>query len=217
MKRLVIICEGQTEHEFCNDLLSDELKNHFDTMDFPLIKHSGGGIVAWSRLKNQIIRHLSENNNTYVTTFIDYYGLTEELGYPSWAEAEACCDKIEKMKLLEQGMKNDIPGNVNYRFIPYIQLHEFESLLYSNINVFREEYDEKDIDYAELESVASEFPTPEDINNGRRTAPSKRILHAVPGYNKVLDGNALAMDIGLEEMKNKCLHFKEWIKMLKNV
>ena len=54
MKRLVIICEGPTEKEFCKDLLASALNSYEIYVDTPLIKHSGGGIVRWNVLKRQI-------------------------------------------------------------------------------------------------------------------------------------------------------------------
>lgn len=71
MKNLFIICEGPTEQEFCEAVLKDYLSNV--ELRTPLIKHSGGGVVPWPTLLNQIIHHLNEND-AYVSTFIDYYG-----------------------------------------------------------------------------------------------------------------------------------------------
>ena len=86
MKRIVIICEGETEQEFCDKSLS----NHFNPKDIyiqaPRIKHSNGGIVRWDRLKRQIETTLREDRQAYVTLLIDYYGLYEKYKFPglSW-------------------------------------------------------------------------------------------------------------------------------------
>ena len=76
MKRLVIICEGQTEKEFCKDLLASALSSYEIYVDTPLIKHSGGGIVPWNVLKRQIEGHLREED-AFVTMLIDYYGIKD--------------------------------------------------------------------------------------------------------------------------------------------
>ena len=62
MKRLIIICEGPTEQAFCNDLLRDYFQSKDIILEAPTIKHSNGGIVAWDKLKKQIVRHLNEGN-----------------------------------------------------------------------------------------------------------------------------------------------------------
>lgn len=216
MRRLIIICEGQTENEFCKDVLSDSLKDKYYTLDFPLVKHSGGGIVHWKKLREQIIRHLNEND-TVVTTFIDYYGIPDNFDFPGWEEAKAIQQIYDRIAYLEVAMSNDIPEEVRYRFIPYIQIHEFEALLFSNIDAFKENFEDSAMDFQQLKDAVDIFDTPEDINNGKTTAPSKRIQSAIPEYNKVIYGNCIAMDIGLKTMREKCHHFNEWVTKLENV
>lgn len=46
MKRLIIVCEGPTEHEFCMDVLSPILQKGDIYLDAPLVKKSNGGIVS---------------------------------------------------------------------------------------------------------------------------------------------------------------------------
>ena len=65
--------------------------------------------------------------------------------------------------------------------------------------------------------MVNEFEHPEDINNSPKTAPSKRILGAVKSYSKVLDGNCVAMDIGLERMRQRCSHFNEWVSEMEKI
>lgn len=44
MKRLIIICEGPTEQEFCMEVLGADLAKRDVYVEAPLIKHSHGGI-----------------------------------------------------------------------------------------------------------------------------------------------------------------------------
>jgi len=78
MKRIIIICEGQTEIEFCQDILYP----HFNAQNiYPqalTIKKSGGGIVSWPALKRQIEGHLRQDPKVFVTTFIDFYGIPDD-------------------------------------------------------------------------------------------------------------------------------------------
>ena len=93
--------------------------------------------------------------------------------------------------------------------IPYIQLHEFGGLLFSDVNAFMESFSEDEIDMNVLMEAANSFENPELINDSPLTAPSKRLEKAIVGYSKVLYGNYLAMDIGLDTIRNKCPLFNE--------
>lgn len=216
MKRLIVIGEGPTEKEFCRDMLAPHFLKMGIIVAAPTIKHSRGGIVPWHILKNQVEKHLQEKD-AVVTTFIDYYGIKDEHGFPGWDAANKAVHNIDKVHILEQAMFEDLPDECRYRFIPHLQLHEFESLLFSDVDVFAQNFEDNEMDLAKLKNIVAEFPNPEDINNSPKTAPSKRIENVVEGYRKVLFGNCLAMDIGLDKMRRKCPHFNEWISNLEKI
>ena len=100
MKRLIIICEGPTEVEICKDILQSYFFARNIDMRPVLIKRSKGGIVPWSILKAQIEKHLYEEG-TYVTTFIDFYGIEGKHAFPKWIEAQEINDKNSRMDFLE--------------------------------------------------------------------------------------------------------------------
>jgi len=216
MKRLIVICEGPTEKEFCRDMLAPHFLKKNIIIVASTIKHSGGGIVPWRILKDQIEKHLHERD-AVVTTFIDYYGIKDEHGFPGWDASNKVVHNIDKVHILEHAMYEDLPDECRYRFIPNLQLHEFESLLFSDVDVFAQNFEAHEMDLVELKNIVAEFPNPEDINNNPKTAPSKRIENAVEGYRKVLFGNCLAMDIGLDKMRQKCPHFNEWVSNLEKI
>ena len=139
MKRVIIICEGETEKEFCNTILTPYFANKGIYIQSPLIKKSMGGIVKWSELKKQITLHLTTDSTAIVTTLIDYYGIYSKYSFPKWDNAEQNPNKNERMEILEQGMLESIEDSLRYRFIPYLQLHEFEGLLFNSIDVFYEQ------------------------------------------------------------------------------
>lgn len=60
MKRLIIVCEGETEQQFCEELLRNHLFNKDILMFTPIIKKTNGGICTWSVLKKQLKCHLNE-------------------------------------------------------------------------------------------------------------------------------------------------------------
>ena len=71
MKRIIIICEGLTEKEFCEKVLAPYLWQHEIDIQTPLIKISGGGIVKWDYLRRQVEMHLKESSSVFVSTLID--------------------------------------------------------------------------------------------------------------------------------------------------
>ncbi len=218
MKRLIIVCEGLTEQEFCSDVLYPYFLSKGILIETPLIKKSGGGIVAWKYLKKQIETHLLQDKRVYVTTFIDFYGTHEKHGFVSWNESKNIVDKNQRLLFLEQKMLEDIDLNLNFRFIPYIQLHEFEALLFNNIQVFKSQIPANDIlNINLLAQTMADYPNPELMNDGKTTAPSKRLEQLIKGYNKPVYGAILAEMIGLTNIRNKCPRFNNWIINLENI
>jgi hypothetical protein len=62
--------------------------------------------------------------------------------------------------------------------------------------------------------IRDEFPTPEDINDNSRTAPSKRVAGVFPSYQRALEGTLAARAVGVERMRQECPHFHEWVQRL---
>lgn len=218
MKRLIIVCEGQTEQEFCRTLLAPHFRSLGIQIEAPTIKRTRGGIVPWSVLKDQVELHLREN--AHVTLLIDYYGIKEKHEFPKWEESKQFPSRFERMLFLEEAMAASIAEKNAHRFIPYIQLHEFEGLLFSKFEVFQKNFDLNSLhskDWNELQRTIEQTENPETINDGPTTAPSKRLLRLIPGYNKVLDGNILLADIGLDTFRSKCTRFGQWIDKLEQI
>ncbi|MBN3873010.1 MAG: DUF4276 family protein [Nostoc sp. JL33] len=61
------------------------------------------------------------------------------------------------------------------------------------------------------------FLSPEHINEGATTAPSKRIIRCCLGYEKPLHGSLIAIDIGLDTIPQQCEHFNQWLTRLENI
>ncbi len=216
MKRLIIVCEGPTENEFCLELVAPKLLKADIYVEAPLIKKSNGGIVSWPAIKRQLERHLHEGN-AYVSLMVDYYGIKDSHGFPGWQESKVIYPMSARWQFLCNRMKTDITSELSSRFIPYIQIHEFESLLFSDIEVFRNNFASNELDFSILEVAIQEFPNPEDINSRPTLAPSKRLIEAIPGYDKIIYGNCLAADIGLDKIMEKCPLFSQWVTSLQNI
>lgn len=218
MKRIIIICEGQTEQIFSNRTISPYFIGKGYHIQAPAIKHSRGGIVKWEILKKQIDTHLKSDPSAYVTTFIDYYGLLKKFNFPQWGIAEQMPDKNERMDFLENAMKNDIEDGYRNRFIPYLQLHEFEGLLFNNIDIFHSQIPKEDIvNLPELEATFNSYNNPEMINNNKNTSPSHRLNRIIAGYNKIVHGDILSEAIGLNRIMQKCPRFNNWVHTLEQL
>lgn len=66
----------------------------------------------------------------------------------------------------------------------------------------------------EIKAIIDAFDNPEDINSSPETAPSKRLMRIIPGYDKVLFGNIIALENGLSLVLEKCPRFRTWIDTL---
>ncbi len=216
MNRIIIICEGQTEQEFCKTLLQRYFSNQNITLQAPLIKKTMGGIANWNVLKREIETYLRREKDVLVTTLIDYYGIKDSHGFPLWAEKQAIADKSQRLDELEAAMLADVDANLRPRFVPYMQLHEFEGLLFSDKQAFYTTFYNSNelVDKAYLEQTFADFDNPEMINDGVETSPSHRLERIISGYEKVVYGCCLAETIGLDKMRQKSPRFDNWLKRL---
>ncbi|GAB1448674.1 hypothetical protein MASR2M44_16900 [Bacteroidota bacterium] len=214
MKRVIIICEGETEREFCQNVLAPHLI-HFDIfIQAPLIKRSMGGIVNWLVLRKEIENYLLEPK-VFVTTLLDYYGVYQKNNFPRWAQGEDIQDKYSRMDFLESAMQQDVSEKFRHRFFPYLQLHEFEGLLFNDIQVFYDQVPKNElVGIDELKKTFEEYDNPEMINSTKETSPSHRLKRIIKGYNKPLYGHYFAEAIGVQKIRAKSPRFNQWIEQL---
>lgn len=225
MIRLYLFAEGQTEQTFADNILKPHLAQYGVFLDKIMliaharkkgIVHRGGG-RKYEPMKDDILRFLKQEkgSNVFFTTMLDLYAIAPEL--PGLAEAERLRQNpIQRVEFLEQSFADDIDDR---RFIPYIQLHEYEAYLFSNPTCFESLYDNCSDKVASLKAIADSYETPELINDGPDTAPSKRIIAQFPAYEraKVADGSQLAELIGLEVIRARCPHFNAWLLQLESL
>lgn len=215
MKRIIFIVEGDTEKEFIDKILSPYLntKGIFEINCFK-IKHSRGGLTKYQHIRTDIINCIFETN-VIVTTLIDYYALPKD--FPKYDESKSIVNKAERITFLEQSIVNDIneiKGQNFYNLVPYIQLHEFEALVFASHHGVKHLYTDSEVNFAEIMNIMEQFPNPEDINDSSETAPSKRLKNIINGYNKVVDGIIIIEENGIENILNHCPRFKNWIEQL---
>lgn len=209
MIRLCVICEGHTEAEFVTSCLEPHLRA-FNVMAYPsLLKtrpgKQGGGAVTVQR----VVQHLRHeyHHSDRITTLLDFYGFGQA-SERTRAQLEA--------EILNQATQAIEGFNPKY-VLPYIQMYEFEGLLFSQVDEFRWVLDGWDADARQqLMAVRAAFATPEDINNNRLSAPSKRILRIFKKgeYSKTEHGPIIASEIGLAHIRQECPQFNSWLVRL---
>lgn len=225
MARLYLFAEGPTELTFADTVLKPHLANLGVYLHPPLLiahakkkgkVHRGGG-RKYVPMKNDILRFLTQEKggDVFFTTMIDLYAIHAEFpGLDEGAKLRHLPDK--RVECLEQAFANDIGDR---RFVPYIQLHEFETYLFCDPTWFAYFYDHHDKEIAALKAIAEGHATPELIDEGQHSAPSKRIIAHLPDYGdaKPAVGPQVAERIGLEVIRNKCPHFQTWLSRLEKL
>jgi hypothetical protein len=216
MVRVHVLVEGQTEETFVKSVLQPHFSQH-EIYLFPrLIGKPGyrGGIGEYPRARRDILTTLRQDAGALCTTMFDYYGMPN-----SWPEREAARHKpfAEKPVTIEHAMLADISAELGggfncARFIPYVQMHEFEVLLFSDPRLLADGLELRDD--AATQHIRDQFGSPEEINDSQQTAPSKRIMGLNAGYSKVTDRVLICQKIGLSVMRTQCSHFNEWIEKL---
>ncbi|MBP6428974.1 MAG: DUF4276 family protein [Bacteroidales bacterium] len=212
MRKLYIIVEGQTELEFVKQLLVPYFNNNriYEIIPYCVStsKTKRGGLSNYDYIKNDILRVLqNKHSDLVVTTIIDFFRIPNN--FPNYNKAMQETLSTNKVSKLEVFFGKDIDDK---RCIPYIQLHEFEALLYSS-NAGFEKYEDQKI-YTTTQKIIEDYENPEDINSNPLKSPSKRLLAIKPNYNKVFEGNIIALEIGIEKMIEKCPRFRNWISNL---
>ncbi|MDF5722721.1 MAG: DUF4276 family protein [Rhizonema sp. PD37] len=168
-------------------------------------------------MKNDILRSLKEDSNcdVFFTTMIDLYGIHPD--FPGLTESNSLRQNpIKQVEFLEQIFREDIN---DHRFIPYIQLHEYEAYLFADPSCFKYLSDHHTKEIKALKAIADQYETPELINDGQHTAHSKRIITQFPDYgkSKAAFGSLLAERIGLQVIRSKCPHFDAWLSRLESL
>jgi hypothetical protein len=218
MNQVMISVEGQTEETFVGEILTRHLWD-FGVHTTPVLlttkivkqgNHFKGGISSYDKVRNDIRRMLTNTNAVAFTTMYDLYKLPTDFPGYSTRPAGNC---FIKAAYLEAEFQREIS---HPRFRPYLQVHEFEALLFVNPAVTARMFPETN-KLDELLAIKNKFNSPEEINDSPITAPSKRILRLFPNYEKPLYGSLVALDVGLENIRAECPHFNEWITWLEGL
>jgi hypothetical protein len=221
MARLKIVVEGQTEERFVKDVLADHLapRNVFATAFRVGKPGHRGGIRSYLSAQRDLRAALTQDRGAFVSTMFDYYAMPDS--WPGRIVARAK-QGSERACVIEAALSADIASSLdgrfqaNLRFLPYVQLHEFEALLFASPQVMAREFGDASLE-AKLQEVRDGFDTPEDINDDPQTAPSKRIESIFGDYKKPLYGKRISMEIGIPVIRAACPHFHDWLTRLERL
>lgn len=226
MKKIIhVLCEGQTEQGFVEAVLKPYLLGKDIVVKSILVttnkkKNAQGGLVTYLHAYNDLSTMLrlnadGEYERHIFTTMFDLYALPDD--FPEYAKCHSIVNKYERVKSFEKAFSKAINSD---RFVPYIQLHEFEALVFCGLDSLKLMYKESAGNIDKLKEDLAKIGNPELVNDHPQTAPSKRIIKAIEGdkkhyhYDKPKAGKFVTEQVGIDALREMCAHFNEWIEKL---
>ena len=222
-----VLCEGQTEQGFVEGVLKPYLlqrgikavKSVLITTNRKL--NARGGMLSFPQAKRDLELMSKtlvdgEYEKHILTTMFDLYALPDD--FPGYEDAMKINDKYARVNCLERAFASEIKDK---RFVPYIQLHEFEALVFCGIDRLKDMYPDSEKGCKILSMALESQSNPELIDDSPQTAPSKRIIKAIEeesethyNYNKPKTGRYITESVGIDNLRDHCRHFNEWIERL---
>lgn len=218
-KVVLISVEGQTEETFVTKVLQPYFVTRNVWLQAILLKMytpggiltGKGGYLTYAKIKKELQRLFNDSSAIAITTMYDFYAIAKD--FPGYANLPVGSG-AQRVAHLEAALREAL---TDQRFRPYLQLHEFESLLFADIEKTHGVLLGNRQQMEALRAITREFPAPEDINEGRTTAPSKRLRAVFPAYQKTSDGPLITLEIGLERLRIACPHFNAWLTWLESL
>lgn len=215
---LQVLCEGLTERNFVTTVLRPHLIQHrvyarAQGLDKTLTKSNG--VVTHGTLRRNIKNELGRSReHQWVTTLIDLYALPRD--YPGWARVSNESG-VARANRIEAGMADALP---NPRFLPFLLVHEFEALVLVDVDRIPSAFPDGEAAGAPAvlrQSIGN--LAPEEIDDGPESAPSKRIIAALPAYKdlKAIAGPEITAAIGMAALRAACPHFDQWVERLERL
>jgi len=220
MIRVKIIVEGQTEESFVNKVMVDQFSSQQIHLYPWVVGKPGrkGGVPKWLSAKRDILITLKHDRHCVCTIMFDYYGMPH--CWPGRSEANGKLIS-EASRIVQEAIADSIAQELGAsfdtrRFIPYVQMHEFEAMLFSGPEVLARTLGRSDLTH-DFEAIRKQFANPEEINDDPYTAPSKRIMQLCDSYSKVADGTLTAQVIGLDAIRSQCPNFHNWVRAIESL
>ena len=213
-RRVYVTVEGYTELEFVKALLVPHLAQRSLEVRPRVVSTNRrlgarGGVLSFGQVQSDISRLMREDHaaESRFTTMVDLYARPDT--FPGPRVGGTALDRVRALEAAWAGEMAD------HRFLPYLQLHEFEALLFCDLDLLEKRIEGSEAGLRALKRQVTGL-APEDIDEGPTTAPSKRIIHHVPSYERAKRrvGAATAAEIGLQKLRAGCPHFHEWVTKL---
>jgi hypothetical protein len=224
MMRLIVVVEGQTEEAFVRSVLAPHLEAYGLNVSATIVgtpkrrgskalQKGGGHWPNWEKDIRRVLGGQRSATDVRVATLFDLYGLPE--GFPGLAEHGSDTDTNRRCDKLQEALGEEFDDR---RFLPYIQRHEFEALVLAALPALRELVDTEE-DLAGIDALEANVAglAPEDVNDDKKTAPSKRILRHVVSYRKVLHGPLVTESAGVSLLRKTCPRFGAWLTCLESL
>lgn len=223
MKRVCIVCEGQTEETFVRDVLAPAFYDLGLNLMPEMIETSPGhkgGALSYGRVKRHLRNTLRQNSAPVVTTLFDLYRL--DSGFPGFDASKAQPDLNGRLAVLKQALHADVvaaAGCLPDRFLPYIQPYEFEALLFSDVTTLTRIEPAWQAANAALAMARAAAESPEYINDGPETKPAAHLERELrnPSYRKRRHGPIAAQRIGVARIEAECAFFAAWLAEIRTL
>jgi hypothetical protein len=222
MREVIVFAEGPTEERFIKQVVAPALHGLQIYLKPQLLKTSQsgrGGALSIDRFLLNARNTLRQKPDAVLSSFIDLYGLDTD--FPGFEESKKLVDVHQRVALLEQALHRVVIEHVGCRadrFLPHIQPYEYEGLLFSDVDVLAATEPTWNKALVALRKVRESFDSPEHINDGYETKPSKRLENLLhPSYKKTTHGPRAAARISLETMERECPHFQGWMNRLRGL
>jgi hypothetical protein len=217
MMRIHAVVEGSSEEEFLKTVVAEHLIIQEIDLHPMQIKLGGGGRgggSSWQRWQQQITTLLKEQkgHDVRVTTMLDLYAIPKDT--PGWTEPGSASGP-QRADAMLQAIHEQVGDR---RFLPYIQVYEFETLLFVDLDVLVRQAP----DYVDTKKIAAlkkktKSLAPEEVNDSPMTAPSKRIEACARGFRKTIHGLQAVKSIGLLRLRTACPRFDAWLTRLEQL
>lgn len=220
IRRALILVEGHTEERFVTQCLSPYLLarglairativNSKRVVDGPSYK---GGVDNYDKVHNHLQLLFRDTNAVVITTLFDYYRLPTN--FPGMSDrppgsARSRCEFVEASWATRVHER---------RFVPHVVLHELEAWVYVDPSSLDPKMFDDNADVVKaIADTAKAYASPEDINEGPQTAPSKRLKKAWGAYQKTIHGPRAITAIGIDRIRATCGHFDRWLSRLEDI
>jgi hypothetical protein len=221
---VLIVVEGPTERAVIEQVLAPHFGGRGLSLHAKVVGKPGhkGGVRNFESVRKEIMALMRQEPRSFVSTFFDYYGLPASwpgIGLVSGGSAQEKALAVETSML--QNVRSILGESTGLNhFLPYVQMHELEALLFSNPGVMANTFERNDL-ASTFAAMVRQCGGCEEINDRAETAPSRRIAGLFPAYRKVgsLMAHApiIAKRIGTDAIRQACPHFNEWLTKLEGL